>query len=176
MDWTIHPISSLGRSSSGLRKEQFNSGEPELDKYLKQYALKNDPIITKTFVILAGDNSGKIAGYYACSMSTISPIGLSLEERKRLPKYPVPVMLIGKLAVDSSFQGMGVGKRLLRHAFENAVSLSENVVIYAIRVDALDHKAKKYYLKHGFLELQDSPLSLILPLETIRKAIKLKQG
>lgn len=176
MDWTIHPIASLGRSSSSLRKDPFDSGEPELNHYLKQYALKNNKEVAKAFVIISNDGSRTIAGYYTCSMSTINPTGLTLEEQKKLPKYPLPVMLIGKLAVDRSFQSMGVGKKLLRHAFENVVTISEKVGVYALRVDALHEKAKRYYVKRGFLELQDSPLTLILPLETIKKAIESKCG
>lgn len=174
MDWTIVSLSAIGRSSSSIRREPFNSGEPELDKYLKQYALKNE-IINKTFVALPSDNPKVIAGYYTCCMSQINPTGLSQSEQKRFPRYPIPVMLIGKLAIDKSFQKMGLGKKLLKHAFESAITTSDKIGVYAIRVDALHEKAKEYYKKYGFLELQDAPLTLILPLSTIKKAIQIKE-
>ncbi|WP_442933093.1 GNAT family N-acetyltransferase [Microcoleus sp. herbarium7] len=66
-------------------------------------------------------------------------------------------MLVGKLAVDRSMQGRGLGKRLLRHALENALNLSQNMGIYAVRVDAIDEQAKEFYKKCGFLEYQDTP-------------------
>ena len=69
-------------------------------------------------------------------------------------------MLLGRLAVDKSFQGLGIGKSLLRHAFESAVEVSNKTGIYAIYTQAKDEDAKKYYQKRGFIEFQDQPLSL----------------
>ncbi|MEP0770540.1 GNAT family N-acetyltransferase [Coleofasciculus sp. FACHB-SPT36] len=176
MNWIVCPINSTGRSLSSLKKDPFNSGEPELDKYLKQYAKKNDESgIAKTFVALPEDETGVIAGYYSCSMSVIDPQGIPTDLRNKLPSYPTPAMLIGKLAVDKSMQGTGLGKKLLRHAFENAIDISQKVGVYAVRVDALHEQAKEYYKKRGFLELQDTPVSLFLPIETIKEAIKRTQ-
>lgn len=170
MDWIIERIDAIGRSVSSLKKDSFNSGKPELDRYLKQYAIKNDAIgIARTFVALPAEGSRKIAGYYACSASSFDPKELPIQLRERLPGYPIPAILIGKLAVDQAMQGRGLGKRLLIHAFENAIDVSEFLGIYAVKVDAIDEQAKEFYQKFGFREMSDTPFSLFLPLTIVKE-------
>jgi GNAT superfamily N-acetyltransferase len=174
VSWIIYPIDALERSASSLRREPFNSGQSELDRYLKQYANKNDESgIARTFVALPAEGSQVIAGYYACTANVIDPRGLPAELRERLPGYLTPAILIGKLAVDLSVQGRGLGKRLLFHAFENVIDVSRKVGVYAVRVDAIDEAAKDFYKKFGFLELQDRPLSLFIRMETIKQALNI---
>ena len=76
-------------------------------------------------------------------------------------------MLIRQLAVDRKMQGKGLGKVLLMHALSRAVRISSEIGIFAVRVDAMDNDAKNFYLKYGFIQLQDAEFSLILPLKTI---------
>jgi GNAT superfamily N-acetyltransferase len=78
-------------------------------------------------------------------------------------------MLVGKLAVDRSMQGKGLGEELLVDALKRAVSLSMEVGIFAVRVDALNDKAKSFYLRYGFIPFQDQEQSLFLPMKTIFK-------
>ncbi len=177
MTWRIVPINVIGRSVSSLRREPFNSGQPELDRYLKQYAIKNDEAgIAKTYVALPAEGSQAIAGYYSCTANTIDPRALPAELRERLPGYLVPVILIGKLAVDRSMQGRGLGKRLLIHAVENAIRVSRIVGIYAVRVDAIDTQAKEFYKKFGFLELQEARLSLFVQIAAVEQALNLDRS
>jgi predicted GNAT family N-acyltransferase len=75
--------------------------------------------------------------------------------------------LIGKLAVDNSVKGKGLGGELLADALYRIVRTSQEIGIFAVRVDAIDLQAKEFYLKHEFIPFQDSQLSLFLPLETI---------
>lgn len=89
---------------------------------------------------------------------------------RKLPRYPVPAFRIGKLAVDSRFQGMGVGSWLLKMALQRALDVSASVGIFAVLVDAIDDKAKDFYLRYGFIPMDDHPLTLYLPLATIRQA------
>ncbi|MEG4496108.1 GNAT family N-acetyltransferase [Microcoleus sp. F10-C6] len=171
MNWTISRLEDINRSTSSLRKDPFNSGNTELDAYLKRYAKHNDRLGTaRTFVALAGEDNYTIAGYYACSANLLDRTQLPPNLRENLPNYPPPAMLLGKLAVDQSMQGRGLGKRLLRHAFENALNLSQNMGIYAVRVDAIDEQAKEFYKRCGFLEYQDSPFSLFILMSTIKQA------
>lgn len=84
----------------------------------------------------------------------------------------IPAFLIGKLAVDLEAQNCGIGKSLLRHAFESAVEISEKTGVYAVWTQAIDQEAKQYYVeKRGFLEFKDESLSVYLPIETIKRAI-----
>ncbi len=89
---------------------------------------------------------------------------------KNIPRYPVPAMRIGRLAVDRSAQGEGLGGQLLRHALERALELSRDVGMCIVLVDALDENAKRFYEKFGFLSLIELPLSLVLLMETIAEA------
>ncbi len=78
-------------------------------------------------------------------------------------------MLIGKLAVDNSVKGQGLGSELLVDALQRAVRAAQEIGIYAVRVDAIDLQAKKFYLKHEFIPFQDNQLSLFLPMAAIIK-------
>ncbi|MEG3966361.1 GNAT family N-acetyltransferase [Microcoleus sp. T2B6] len=172
MNWIISPIDSIERSLSSLRKDPFQSGNPELDRYLKQYALKNDKNgISRTFVAVSSEDSQRIVGYYSCCTGGLSFEDLPAQLQERLPRYPTPIILIGKLAVDLSVQGRGLGKRLLFHALENAVNVSQTVGVYAVKVDAIDEAAKTFYENSGFREMPEIPLSLLLRLQTFKQAL-----
>jgi len=81
-------------------------------------------------------------------------------------------MLIGQLAVDREMQGQGLGEVLLMHALSRAVRVAAEMAIFAVRVDASDEQARNFYLRYGFVPLQDSPLPLILPIKTIQESMK----
>nr|WP_199300628.1 GNAT family N-acetyltransferase [Coleofasciculus sp. FACHB-542] len=140
---------------------------------MKQYAGQNDRKgIAKTFVAILKEDGNEVVGYYTISMSSITFDSLPEQLRKRLPRYPVPAMLIGQLAVDTSMQGRGLGKRLLMDALSKGVRLADEVGIFAVRVDALDDESKQFYLKYGFVPLIDYEFSLFLPMATILKSRK----
>jgi GNAT superfamily N-acetyltransferase len=175
--WIISPLDAIGRSTSSLRKIPFNSGNLELDRYLKQYALKNDQNgISRTFVAFSSEDSQTIAGYYSCCTGAIAREDFPVELRESLPRYPTPVILIGKLAVDRAMQGRGLGKHLLFHALENALRVSQKVGVFAVRVDAIDEVAKGFYAKSGFGELPNFPLSLYLRIETFKQALDIERS
>ncbi|MFB2983871.1 GNAT family N-acetyltransferase [Microseira sp. BLCC-F43] len=172
MTWIISAIDGIGRSTSSLRKDPFNSGNPELDRYLKQYALQNDRDgISRTFVAFSSEVSQMSAGYYSCCAGAFASENFPVDLRVSLPRYPTRVILIGKLAVDRSMQGRGLGKHLLFHALENALNVSQKVEFFAVRVDAIDETAKEFYTKFGFRALPDIPLSLYLRIETFKQAL-----
>jgi predicted N-acetyltransferase YhbS len=163
----FHPL------DSSVSKDAFDCGVPKLNDYLKQYAGQNDRKgIAKTFVAILKEDGNEVVGYYTISMSSITFDSLPEQLRKRLPRYPVPAMLIGQLAVDTSMQGRGLGKRLLMDALSKAVRLADEVGIFAVRVDALDDESKQFYLKYGFIPLIDYEFSLLLPMATILKSRK----
>lgn len=159
--WTIEV---LNRSHE---RENFDCGNSKLNEYLKKYALQNQKARYSVTYIASIKGNKEIAGYYCSSASAIEFANIPLQQQKRLPKYPAPVMLIGQLAVDRRLQGKGLGKILLMHALSSAVKISEEIGVYVVRVDAIDEEAKRFYLKYGFVPLQDNDCSLILPLKTI---------
>jgi predicted N-acetyltransferase YhbS len=152
---------------SSFNKQDFDCGQPALNDYLKKYALQNmKKGYSMTFVVTAAE-SKEVVGYYCTSASSIEFANLPESLKKGLPKYPAPAMLIGQLAVDRKVQGQGLGATLLMHALSRAVRVSQEMAIFAVRVDALDLPSQEFYLKYGFVPFQDAELSLLLPIKTI---------
>ncbi len=148
----------------------FDCGNPVLDDYLKKYARQNhESGIAKTFVAIDRSDLAKIDGFYTVSASDIEFESLPELTRKKMPAYPIPAILIGKLAVDKSAQGQGLGRELIVNALLRSVRIAQEIGVFAVRVDAIDLKAKEFYLKYGFVRLQDKPLSLFLPIKNIAK-------
>ena len=162
---------TLGPVTKALSKAPFDCGYPELNRFFRHYALKNDRLsIGKTFV--ATTETDQVAGYLTVSMAEIAAESLPDELKATLPRYPVPAFRIGKLAVDLRFQGSGVGKWLLTQAFKKAVEVSGQIGMFAVLVDAIDEKAKTFYLKYGFIPFAGHPLTLFLPIATIKAAMQ----
>jgi ribosomal protein S18 acetylase RimI-like enzyme len=149
--------------------KHFSCEVKELDEYLKRFAKGNHKKnIGKTFVLLKEE---KVIGFYAISMSTIDFHQLSEDVRKGLPKYPIPVARIGRLAVDIEYQGKNIGKFLLMDAFERILDASRTVAAFAIVVDAKNEKSKKFYERFGFFSYDENALSLYIPIKTVEKMI-----
>lgn len=153
-------------------RQEFDCGIKELNQYLSRYARQNHVKgINKAMVATKPDAPSTIDGYYTISSSTISFNSLPETGRKGLPNYPIPCALIGRLAVDISCQGEGLGKELLVNALLRIVRASSEIGIYAVRVDAINGIAKQFYLKYEFIPFKDKPLSLFLPLKTIKQEL-----
>jgi GNAT superfamily N-acetyltransferase len=88
---------------------------------------------------------------------------------KKLPRHPIPVVLLARLAVAKPVQGQGLGPLLLVNALKRCLALSREVGIYAVKVDAIDEKAARFYKKYGFIAFSDNPLQLYLAMATVEK-------
>ena len=127
------------------RRKEFDCGNDKLNQYLRRYARQNDNKgISKAFVAVQPDTPLVIDGYYTISCSLIEFSSMPEENRQKLPAYPIPAALIGKLAVDNLCQGQGLGTELLVNALLRIVKASEEIGIYAVRVDAIDETAKRF--------------------------------
>ena len=144
--WNFDPI---------LKKHQrqnFDCGYPSLNQYLKKYARQNhNKGIAKAFVATPLGGSLKVDGYYTISSSTIEFASFPKFHQKAIPKYPIPVALIGRLAVDNPAKGQGLGTELLVDALLRIIKVSQDIGVFAVRVDAIDPSAKEFYLKHEFI-------------------------
>src|SRR5271168_4307035 len=98
-----------------------------------------------------------VVGYYAISTHGVRREDLPDDQAKGLPRIDVPVVLLGRLAVDRSAQGCGLGSLLLMDALRRIELLSDEVGIRAVEVDAIDDAARNFYLKFGFMPLIDDP-------------------
>ncbi|MEK6773901.1 MAG: GNAT family N-acetyltransferase [Bdellovibrionota bacterium] len=152
-------------------RDSFDCGSLELNNFLKTKARQNQSAgFNKTFVAVASGNKNKsVLGYYSLSMGEIDLTSLPENLVKKLPRHPVPVARMGRLAVDNSIQGQGLGKLLMVDAMKRVQTASELIGVYAFLVDAKDDSAKNFYLKYGFTPLIDEPMTLFLPLTNFPK-------
>lgn len=162
--WVVHPISEQHD------RGQFDCGEPTLDQYLKQYARQNEEKgVSRTFVLVR-EGEQRVFGYYTLAGGQIDRDNLPAKAAKKLPKYPVPVVVLGRLAVDRTAQGEKLGRALLKDALHRALDVSKQVGCYAVYVVALNEKAAAFYRKFGFIPFVDDPFRLYLPVTTIQSA------
>ncbi|MDR3481724.1 MAG: GNAT family N-acetyltransferase [Burkholderiaceae bacterium] len=138
----------------------FDSGEASLDDWLKRRALANQTSgASRTFVV-AGENN-HVWGYYALATGAVTHAAAGNAIRRNMPD-PVPVMVLGRLAVDRSHHGVGLGADLLRDALLRTTRLAQEAGIRALLVHALHEQARTFYLHHGFAESAVDPLVLML--------------
>ena len=150
-------------------RQDFDCGEPALNTFLQRFARQQaDKDFNRSYVAVA-EGELRIRGYYAISTASIDFQHWS--PALRLPRYPVPVVRIGRLAVDGREQGNGVGAALLRHAMQLAARTAEKIGLYAVVVDAKSEAAVAFYAKYGFQRFADQDLSLFLTTQLIRSAI-----
>jgi predicted N-acetyltransferase YhbS len=156
---------------SDHRREGFDCGEEALNDFLlKQAGQQHRKGFGKTYVALA-DDGVSVIGFVTVSAGQVATT--SLPSQSKLPRYPAPILRIGRLAVDVSQQGKGVGQDLLAFALRLAVEFSQRVGLYAVVVDAKHEKAKAFYVKLGFTACVDNPLCLYLPVATLEQATTL---
>ncbi|WP_308389248.1 GNAT family N-acetyltransferase [Acidithiobacillus sp. AMEEHan] len=143
----------------------FQSDSEPLNRYLREQAFQDmRRRVTACFVALADGN--RIAGYYTLASASLLLAHLPASMGKKLPRYPtVPAVRMGRLAVDRSFQGQGLGGALLADALERAAR--SEIAAFALVVDAKEETAAAFYRHHGFIALPDTPLTLFLPLATV---------
>ncbi|MBU0567153.1 GNAT family N-acetyltransferase [bacterium] len=128
-----------------------------------QHARKN---ISKTYVAVCPGNP-QIYGFYSLSTGSIILADLPEAARRKLPAYPIPTAHLGQLSVDRCVQGQGLGAALLFDALRRSACVSEELGIYAVTVNALDHKAKSFYAQYGFVEIIGDPMHLYLEMKVI---------
>jgi len=165
-DWREEPI---GRHHD---RGGFDCGSPELDEYLRRYARQNhESGGAKTFVAVALAEPSRILGFYSISPGAIAFARVPATLTRRLGRYDVPVFRLGRLAVDRSVHGQGLGGDLLLAAGERALAVASEVGGVALAIDAKAAAAARWYERLGALPLLDDPLKLILPLTTIAEAV-----
>jgi GNAT superfamily N-acetyltransferase len=144
----------------------FNCGEAVLDDWLKRRALANQLSgASRTFVVAA--EGGRVVGYYAMAAGAVSHQMATSPVRRNMPD-PVPVMVLGRLAVDHRARGMKLGAALLQDAVNRAVAISQNAGVRALLVHALHDRAKQFYEHYGFQASSLHPMTLMLRVHSVR--------
>lgn len=146
---------------------EFSCGKPPLDEWLKHRAVRAEGRSARTYVVCTGP---VVVAYYCFAAGAVRLDEAPGPMRRNMPT-DVPVILIGRLAVDEHHQGRGLGSALLKDAFSRALEASTIIGARAVMVHALDEEAAAFYSAYGFVRFPESSLTFFLPMETIRAAI-----
>lgn len=150
------------------RRDVFVCGEDSLDLYIRRFASQNmKQRVSRVFVASPVGEPEVIAGYYTLSADSLDAQSLPPERQRKLPKYPVPVAMLGRLAIATQYQGQGLGQVLLADAVQRVVRASQALAVYALIVDALNPAVAGFYQQFGFIPMPSQPLKLFLPLDSV---------
>lgn len=152
--------------SAAHRLDGFACGEAALDEWLKRRAMANQlGGASRTFVAVDQDNN--VIGYYALSAGAVAHQSATGPVRRNMPD-PVPVLVLGRLAVDHRAQGIKLGAALLQDAVKRAVAVAQDAGVRALLVHALNDQAKRFYEHYGFQASPTHPMTLMLRLGHVK--------
>lgn len=152
----------------------FDCGKDAINIYLHRFAAKNMALnLNRTFVLpyTTKEDSGKshVAAYYTLAHQTL--VREELPDPSRLPRYPVPVILLAQLGIDRRFQRQGLGAKTLIHALRHTYQIASNpngIPALGIVLDVLDQEALAFYRSFDFfLPLTDNPMKLFVPMASL---------
>jgi GNAT superfamily N-acetyltransferase len=146
----------------------FDSGTPVLDDWLRRRALPNQESgASRTYVTCTGT---RVVGYYALAAGAVAQAAATGRTRRNMPD-PVPVMVLGRLAVDAAWQGRGLGRALLRDAVLRALQAADIAGIRALLVHAISEEAARFYRRCGFRPSPVDPMTLMITLRDAARAL-----
>lgn len=152
---------------------RFHNGRhASLDQWLRERALSTEGLSARTYVICDADSPARVVGYHAISTAMEQRIALPKAKLQRGMPDQVPLLLIGRLAIDRDFQGMGLGTDLLADALRRCVAAAEVVGGRGIIAHAIDEGAVRYYEGHGFLRSPLGERVMLMPIETARAILE----
>lgn len=155
-------------------RDRFDCGQPSLNEFLRtlvsQYEKRD---LGRTYVAVRGAECQDF-GSYTIAGGAIAFDHLPAEASRKLPRHPLPIVLVARLAVDRAVQGQRLGEKLLLDALARSAQLSDELGIHAVVVDAIDQQAAAFYQKYRFIPLLDRELHLFLPITTVRTLLKPK--
>ena len=163
----LTPVVKIGTEHD---TESFDCGRPELNRFLKRYAIINQKANTaQTYVVCCGN---KLVGYYSLTVGSVSYQDAPERISKGLARYPVTLMILARLAVDISIQGMGLGAALLKDSMLRTYRASEIAGIRALFVHAKDEEAKRFYEHFNFRPSPTDPHHLYCLMKDIHQLIE----
>ena len=149
--------------------EAFNSGVATLDEWLRRRARANQVSgASRSFVICADDI---VVGYYALASGALSAAAAPSRFRRNMPE-PIPVAVLGRLAVDQTCHGQGIGRALFRDSALRVMQAAEVIGIRGLLVHAISDEAKAFYLALGLSELPLEPMTLMVTLADLRASLQ----
>lgn len=149
--------------------DDFESGEESLDNWLKRRAWSNQVSgASRTFVFCDGK---RVVGYYALASGAITVARAPGRFKRNMPD-PIPVAILARLAVDTMYQGKGIGRALFRDSARRVAQAADVIGIRGIVVHAISEEARKFYLALGFEPSPGNPMMLMVTLANIRFILK----
>lgn len=146
---------------------QFDCGNELLNDWLRHHSAKSEGSSARTYVV---KDRARVVGYYCLATGGVARQTVPRKIRHGLPD-PVPVMILGRLAVDQAHQRRAIGAALLKDALSRTIQISKQVGVRAVLVHAIDEGATAFYAAYGFIEFPAGGRVLYLPIETIGKAL-----
>lgn len=151
--------------------DDFDCGQPDLDDWLRRFALVNQKAGMSTVFVTA--SAGRVAGYYALATGGVERADSPRRVTQGVPRHPIPVILLTRLAVDSSAQGKGLGRALLRDALIRVNNAADEIGVRALLVHAKDERARDFYMRQAEFEPSPTdPLHLFLLMKDLRKSLR----
>jgi GNAT superfamily N-acetyltransferase len=145
------------RLGEGHDRAGFHCDNDALDRWFHDHALAAQKQDTaRTFVLI--DDTDPVVGYYSLSMGSVMSAEAPRRLTRGLPRYPVPIVLLARLAIDRAEQGKGLGISLLFEALHRASLAAEHAAARLIAVDPIDDNARAFYLRWGLQSVEDDPL------------------
>lgn len=149
---------------------EFNSGNDDLDTWLRRHALPAQNMDSaRTFVLTRND---RVIGYFSLTMGSVLRSDAPAKLVRGLPTYPVGMVLLARLAVDRREQGKGFGALLLAEALRKAVAAGESAAARLVVVDAIDEQAAHFYERHGFIRAPEHALRLYRRMKDVRTSLE----
>jgi GNAT superfamily N-acetyltransferase len=153
--------------------DRFECGRAQLDRWLRAYAGQGQRRDTARTFVVCRRGEPDVVGYYTLVASQVEQSEATGEVQSGTSKrFPIPVCLIARLAVDRSEQGAGLGRSLLLDALQRTEHASRSIAMRAVLVHALDQEAAAFYTRFGFKPAGEEPLTLMVPLEAVRSALE----
>jgi GNAT superfamily N-acetyltransferase len=158
--------------TAGHEVEAFDCGTESLNQYLKRFALTNTAAGTARTYVTTLTGLMAVIGFYSLAAGSVEKREAPERVAKGVPSHPIPVVLLARLAVDRKFQGLGVGKGLLRDALLRVSAAADIVGIRALLVHAKDERAARFYSQFGFCASPTDPLHLMLLMKDLRRTLQ----
>ena len=162
-------LSSPQPLNEGHETDVFRCAEPELTRWLQNRALRNQYSgASRCFVVVS--HKQEVVGYYALATGSVLRESAPGPIRRNMPD-PIPVVILGRLAVDERWAGNGIGSGLLKDAILRTARLAHDVGIRAMLCHTMGEQSRQFYLKHGFLESELDSTTLLYPLTGVLRLI-----
>lgn len=150
---------------AGHSLDSFTCSEPSLEHWLKRRAMPNQVSgASRCFVVCA---ASEVVGYYAIAAGSVSHVHSPGKIKRNMPD-PIPVIVLGRLAVHKGWEGKGIGAGLLQDALLRSQRLSQEIGVRALLCHAISDSAKAFYLRYGFVTSPIEPMTVMLPLDLHR--------